>query len=302
MDNSKENKRKPRKCKCGCGQWTYKGSDGGYRAYAKGCKRSTGGRSKEEWAKKFEDLKKNAPLCKCGCGQQVTPICKTLDVYIRNGYNGYPKYIKAHQTRPKEHFNVLDSWEKSIIIGTLLGDSSLLYPHGKAQNPRLVFNHGKPQEEWSKYKASKLKKLSINITERPNPGYGEIWIRGCSKCLPCLKEIHDLMYIENKKNITREVLDILNPEGIAWWYCDDGHYNKNTRDSFFRTEGFSDSEQEVIKAYFQDKYGKCSIYTNGERGHRYIRLSISATENMQKEISKYIPKSMQYKIREDLKS
>ena len=152
-------------------------------------------RSLVEWQRLYAELVASALLCQCGCGQQVRLRCgATLEQFIRSkGARTYARYLDQHDKRPANWMLELSDLERQAILGTLLGDSSILLPNRRSKNPRLVANHGLPQRDWVAHKARVLARLNVRVSERPNGGYGETAVRMHTSCLPCLEPIRRLV-------------------------------------------------------------------------------------------------------------
>ena len=86
--------------------------------------------------------------------------------------------------------------ERSILIGTLLGDSTIRYVHSQCKYPNLTFAHGLDQKEYFDWLCLELKSLMSSSNEY-NSAYirtnGEIAKRlvFTGKNMKCLKEFRD---------------------------------------------------------------------------------------------------------------
>ena len=201
--------------------------------------------SKEEKANRWVA---NAPLCGCGCG-------KFVSVNIEQGFKGryreypYSTFLHGHNTRKTDQSIVLTNDEIQLILGSLLGDASLLYAHSGCSAPRLIMNHGGKQLDYVEYKALELERLGGSVTLVKNGGYGEDNARFVSSTMECLKPFHDLMYLP-KKRVTKELLDKLNYRAWAFWWLDDGTLNKDSIGGTLSTCSFSEAEHKLIQEYF----------------------------------------------------
>jgi hypothetical protein len=236
-------------------------------------------------------------MCKCGCGMLVKPASDTLDRFIdRRGTKQYPKYKQGHDKQPnfKEyHFEPTEE-ELQAIMGTCLGDSSLILPHGRSKNYRLVANHGLVQKAWATYKADFLGRFKISVKVVKNGGYGDYTAAMQSRCLPSLTSIAQIIYDGRTKRISTEWLDSLGDIGLAWWFCDDGS-NPNKRMSFsLHTEGFNREDNELISKWFNDQGIHCRV--GQYRGYYYLLFNTKGSLEFKKRINPYIPQCMQYKM------
>lgn len=247
----------------------------------------------EKWEHLYGELVRNAPECACGCGERVRPLATSLELFIAHGNRRYSRHCQGHDKRPKNWNVELDTVERQAVLGTLLGDSSLLFPNRRSAFPRLVTNHGEPQREWVYHKAALLHRFNPHVSEADNRGYGSRWVRMATSCLPCLAPIHQLVVREGRKRITSEWLDALGPVGLAWWIGDDGG---STGNGFvFNTHGCLPAEVELVAAWFRDSYGPTTVHYYP--GYPTLYVSAEARRRFLPLVEPHLPHSMQYKLR-----
>ncbi len=191
----------------------------------------------------------------------------------------------------------LSESEKQIILGGLFGD---LYSRikDKCKNARIEGAHCKKQEKYLLWKVNMLKSLSFNL-RRNKLGY----LSFESRRFPCLNYYHNLFYKNGKKEVTRQILDLVDRLGLAVWYMDDGSYKKRDRNCTLHTNGFTYAENLVIKEWFEEKWSIFpSICSNtdpkrhpGKRWH-YLYFGTKEAEKFISLIKDYIHPSMLYKI------
>jgi hypothetical protein len=187
----------------------------------------------------------------------------------------------------------------SIIYGTLLGDAYIqkLSPQGKTRD--LRYTHSTKQKEYSLYKAVEIK-LPFSYVERnrydkrTTKTYSSIEIRHKSNHI--FNDIHDMFYDGTKKIITEHMLNLLTPESIAIWYCDDGNLYQNpkqyTNHLSFATNCFSNNELNLMKEYFNSKWNIDFSITS----QNTLRIAkISQIRQFMELFGNYIPDCMRYK-------
>lgn len=156
------------------------------------------------------------------------------------------------------------------------------------------------QREWAEYKAaSLLPALHVSGTVAKNGGWGDYVYRGRSGTRQELTDLRKELYIDGKKRVTLGVLNKLNNEGIAWWFCDDGAMQASS--ASLHTEGFEDEDQEIIQAWFNAKGMDCAIQCNSTKGLQFIRFRAEGARVLIAAIKPHIPACMAYKIREGIK-
>lgn len=200
--------------------------------------------------------------------------------------------------------------KRSILIGTLLGDSCL-WRHPKGKRFNLQFTHSEKQYDYAMWKANLISHALFDtdatLWKSINNGYSKIIAYTYrSKVDPLIESARRWLYKNKKKVITRKMLDCLTPIGIALWYMDDGfkevkkYPGKNTikqRAIGLSTCSFSEEEHNIIIQYFKDKWDVTFHKYHRKRDNNWI-LKCGAIEGLkfQKIIKEYVPESMKYKL------
>ena len=206
--------------------------------------------------------------------------------------------------------------QKSLLLALCIGDGCLRKPHPKSGNVQLEIAHSTKQEEYCKWKRDLV--YSIFGGKRlPKIGYKTIKLKNrdkeykaCrfTKSHPYFLYLRHLLYPNNVKVMTREILDMLTLQGIAIWYMDDGSfYKKDNEDGTksicfdlrISTDSFSYEENVLICDFFKEKYG-INFYpykTYKEKEHSWVlRANKQAAIKFINLIKPYVISSMKYKI------
>lgn len=182
---------------------------------------------------------------------------------------------------------------KSILLALSLGDGCIRKRIDKRYNTTNYFlniKHSIKQKAYLEYKASIAnsvlggKQNEVKIIN--NNGYA-----GCKyeKGSKELRYIYSMLYIDGKKVITRNVLNLLTPQGIAIWYMDDGSLyaqKKNGRIHAYQmvlsTCCDTQDEAQIIIDYFNEvwsvKFGvkknknKYSLTCNTKEIRKFIKI------------------------------
>ena len=199
----------------------------------------------------------------------------------------------------------MNKQKRGAIIGMLLGDGCIkLKTHIKQNGKKSVYaefvmSHSIKQIRYLQWKASKIHswmggkplKVSENThhLKSNNKTYKAYRV---SRCHKYFKLLHRWAYTNfGKKYYTRKVLNMLTPEGIAYWYMDDGSFvavknNAGEISSFaIRLHTYCSLEEtETIQEYFQktwninfkiSKHNKTGLYTlrtNTTEGNKFLNL------------------------------
>lgn len=202
----------------------------------------------------------------------------------------------------------IDNLEETLglIYGTLLGDSSIVYPNNQSNYPRVSGTQGLIQKEWAKYKVDKLSNFFAKYQIIKNKGFGDFSVIYRTSCHYSLIEVFNNVTQNKKKKVSLEWLNKISDEGIAWWYMDDGSLNKRKykdkeyRDIRFHTQGYSKEENYIISDWLTKKGypNKLSEYFSKSRNktYSYIRLQNKESIKFINNFKKYVAPSMEYKF------
>ena len=231
----------------------------------------------------LEDIKE---LKKQGLGNrkisELLNIPRTSLMYLFRKHNlENIKYIPKYAN--------LNYFQKSVLIGSLLGDSSI------SKKYILNIGHGLKQEEYYKHK---IQLLSPNIKfleyrrekidKRTNNLY--ISLQAYSNKYEDIVNLKELLYINSKKEITKEILKDFNEISLAYLYMDDGNYEKYgakialcnfSNNSLILFQNFLKNKWNIDTSIHKDK----TLYIKANSKKTFIQL-----------ISSYIIPSMLYKI------
>ncbi len=183
----------------------------------------------------------------------------------------------------------LTQFQKSVIIGTILGDGYLrIIP--KRKNAFLEINHSFNQKEYVDWKYSALKNIS-NSSPKARKGNGDrIAYRFYTKQLSELTDIYRSFYTNSKKVIPENI--ILNPTILAVWYMDDG--SKCADNFYLNTQKFELRDQQILLLALK-KMG-LEAKTNRDKNYFRLRFLSFSVPKLKKIITEHIIPSMKYKI------
>ena len=154
----------------------------------------------------------------------------------------------------------LNSTELSILVGTLLGDSTIRFVHSQCKYPNLTFTHGESQKEYFDWIRTQLKVLnsSVNIYDSAYTRVsGEIarrWVF-TGKNMKCLDELYQIFYPEGKKVIPVKYLENTFTElSLYCLFMDDGSYDIHTNSFIINTQCFSKEDLEEFCQFLKRKF------------------------------------------------
>lgn len=221
--------------------------------------------------------------------------------------------IKYNIQRPNKRLSQeiqISNDEFEILIGTLLGDSSL-----NTRNQYSAYfscQHSILQKTYIDYLYQKLPSLQLSINYRKNPDAIGI----CSKCSPTLLRLYNKFYINKIKIIPKELIEkYFTAQSLAYLFMDDGSARKGTRritkDNTRRIRGFELSlcsflheDLEWFCDFLNKKFDlnfKTLSHYNKHYNKKYEVLSLGSSDVQKfiKIVSPYIIDDLKYKIQED---
>lgn len=132
--------------------------------------------------------------------------------------------------------------QRSVVVGTALGDGRLVRPGINAQ---LLQGHGQRQKEYLDWKIYELQPFFAAQPRLERDGV----FRVSSICHPVFNEFFELFYTNGVKVVPEDMRQLLDPLAIAVWYMDDGGTKTySTRSSSFSSCSFTWKENEYLVA------------------------------------------------------
>ena len=184
----------------------------------------------------------------------------------------------------------LTSIQKSIIIGSILGDGSLRKAQ-RRRNALLEVNHSFSSKKYVDWKYQHLKNLVITPPKKRKNNEKRIAYRFTTRSLPEITQFYEKFYKDGKKIIFKSI--ILNPLIMAVWFMDDG--NKTYNALYLNTQQFDlDSQHELINQLFNQWNIKSTL--NKDKIYHRIRIRTSSTPRFKKIIKSFVLPMFYYKL------
>ena len=184
----------------------------------------------------------------------------------------------------------LTNYQKSLIIGTILGDGYLRIVPGR-KNAFFEINHSFSQKEYVDWKFEKLKNMCNSAPKQRKSNGNRVAYRFYTKQYPELTEIYNTFY----KNGIKIIPDDLNLDAIALsvWFMDDGSKCSDS-DFYLNTQQFDVKNQLKLLEYLK-KVG-LNANLNKDKSYHRIRFISSSINRLKELIRENIIPSMYYKI------
>lgn len=184
----------------------------------------------------------------------------------------------------------LNHFQKSVLIGSLLGDSSI------SKKGILNIGHGLKQEDYYKHKVQlfspNIKFLEYRrekLDRRTNNTY--ISLQAHSLKYEDIVQLREVLYINGKKEISDQILNQFNEISLAYLFMDDGSFN-----SCGGTIALCDFSQESLLKFQEFLFEMWDIETTIMKNNiLYIRAN--SKKLFRSLVLPYIIPSMLYKIK-----
>ncbi len=184
----------------------------------------------------------------------------------------------------------LTQFQKSIIVGSILGDGYLrIIP--KRNNAFLEINHSFNQKDYVDWKYKALKDICKSSPKLRKGNGKRLAYRFYTKQREEITKLCNCFYKNGKKVIPQNL--VIDPIMLAIWYMDDGSKCSNS-DFYLNTQQFDfDSQKNLIFAL--ERIGlKAKI--NKDKSYFRLRFLKSSITRLKKTIEEIIIPSMKYKI------
>lgn len=186
----------------------------------------------------------------------------------------------------------LSAYQKSILIGALLGDGSLSSGDW-SKNYRLQIVQGNSQKDYLFWKFDIFRNCCFS--EPSYQKWNKSWrFRTISHVV--FNFYAKQFYNNKKKVIFRDIIHYLTPLSLAVWFMDDGSIGPRRDGYILNTQSFSYLENKYLQECLSRKFNldKVSIHKDRKWWRLYIRkMSVNKFYEI---INPYIIPSMRYKL------
>lgn len=185
----------------------------------------------------------------------------------------------------------LTKYQKSLIIGTILGDGYLRIISGR-KDAFLEINHSFSQKEYVDWKFKKLKNICVSSPKMRKSNGKRVAYRFYTKQYPEFTELYKNFYRGGKKIIPDNLKEI-NDITLSVWFMDDGSKCGNSN-FYLNTQQFN-KEYQIRLLSILDKLG-LKAKLNRDKNYYRIRFISSSIPRLKELISKNLILSMYYKL------
>lgn len=222
-------------------------------------------------------------------------IAKILGVSPEGIYSYRIRHHYVRESLSENKAIELSDFQKQVLLGTLLGDSSFKMGKG-SKNPAISCSHSIKQKEYCEYKTKIFENLGAtckyhkrNIPDKRNGILYEdytMYVPANSK----LKDWYTSFYVSNKKIIPFDLFDNFTEVSLAFMYMDDGFKINNSYS--ISTNCFTYEQLFQFKEFLLKKFG---IDTSIHKGN-ILYIKMNSRNLFTQLISPYFCECMKYKL------
>lgn len=188
----------------------------------------------------------------------------------------------------KQSKKILNSDQKDLIVGSILGDGSL--NHISDFSYRMNFIHCENQKDYLFFK-SKILNREHDVKIIDENGYSK---------KPAYVFTTKTFYIPGlqAKNKIEWAIENLNHKSLAISIQDDGYFDKKNFSLYLHSTAYSEEYTRLFSEKLKKIGYKCSFYTSKKpdgRKHYVIRFTKKSTEKVLKDTCMYFTECMSYK-------
>lgn len=208
---------------------------------------------------------------------------------------------KNYLTRAERTQFTLTAKLKDILIGLLLGDLHIEKRSKSSLNVRLSFVQGLVHKDYLFHLYELFKMYSMmepqtyKMPAHKVSGKEYSGVRFQTITLPCFTEFYNLFYLNGKKVLPLNMVELLTPLGLSYWIADDGCWNKTGKYVILATNGFTLEEVDLLVSVLNDKWDLKSYKCKQNSGY-VIRIPSYSVPLLQKLLASHMPSVMKHKI------
>lgn len=203
------------------------------------------------------------------------------------------------------YFSVINYDIQSIILGCLLGDSSINSNRKGTSYLTVQFGHSEKQVEYFNYKKQLFGNLFIEQKDTLS-GYGSVIKHGVLRSNEGVRRlIEDYCLVDDKFAVTQKYCDALTPMALAFWYMDDGSLSTGTLrpKAILNTQAYDLNTIKMLVETLRNRFGLEAFIGDKEVYKGYvIYFSAESTLKFAQLIAPYVCESMRYKLPEQYRN
>jgi hypothetical protein len=174
-----------------------------------------------------------------------------------------------------------------VVVGMYLGDGTISKKHA------MVVGHGRKQKFYCDHLAEQFGK---NVYDKDCLIKGKRYYSN-SVCIPLRAVWPECKQLKQRKAITPFVLSHLSPIALAYWFMDDGSFDRKRGAVKLATDGFSCQECASLIALLQVKFGISAHYHMRKgKNYGYIYVLAESRPRFFEIVAPYVLEGFRYKM------
>lgn len=173
----------------------------------------------------------------------------------------------------------LNDLQKSILIGTLLGDGHL-ETQDKGKTYRLKVEHQLLQSDYTEWLYDQFKEWIRSGIYKKTKANNKEYVGFTTYSHGAFRFYAQQFYVDGKKKIPNLIRKLLDPISLAIWFMDDGSWKSEKHKTFIiHTLGFTKTDLEIVQKVMIDKFNiKTRLHKQKEKYWRLYIVSESAKD------------------------
>ena len=169
--------------------------------------------------------------------------------------------------------------QKSILIGTLLGDGHL-ETQDEGKTYRLKIEHQLAQQDYTEWLYNHFKEWVRNGIYRKVKSQSKEYVGFNTYSHGAFRFYAQQFYVDKKKYIPKMIDKLLNPLVVAIWFMDDGSWKSEKHKTFIiHTLGFTKKDLMLVQDSFRKLFNiETALHRQKEKYWRLYIKSSSAKE------------------------
>lgn len=198
----------------------------------------------------------------------------------------------SHAIRQLRSTLALTNYQREVLVGTLLGDGSLV-PNSWKRNYRLQAEQSDEQKDYLFWKYQIFQEFTLSspqFRERTNA-----W-RFRTISHPELTEYAHLFYTAGRKVVPLVISRLLkSPMSLAIWYLDDGALSSRKDTFILNSQSFSREENLLLQRCLLENFD-ISVTLNRDRHYWRLYVSKRSAKHFDDLVRPYVVSPMRYKL------
>lgn len=223
---------------------------------------------------------------------------------MKTANNGEPRLPKGKgntvgSSSSRLTYEYMNKRERSIVIGTVLGDGYL--QRTGVKNARLRLEHGVGQKEYIFWKWQELKRYlqsKPKYLARVNPIWKKeyFYYRCQSHSSPEFGKLQALFYGNADKQIPQTINKLLDSLALAVWFMDDGYYYRRDQTAYIYLSKLTAESVQRLRSALTENFNLDPKLEVKKTKAMDLKFCVADTKKLFTIIAPHVIKSMQYKL------